>query len=617
MVALVNRLPPAAGYAVRGLVIGSALVLGALLGLFDSGERWGLTKLFALRGPVAPSNPILIISIAEDSFDELDLAWPWPRALHAELLDRIRQGHPAAVGFDIVFPEPSARGPEDDRVFAEAVGRGGKVVVAAALTTIHETTYTKEDLNAPITLIRERAAGVGFANFVLDDDAFVRSAAISRRFQGQEAPSLALALARVSHKDGFVAPASLAVPFLINYRGGPRTFHTVPYYRVLHGEVNPEMFAGRFVLVGSTSPILHDMYPTPVAPGGDMAGVEIQANVLDNLLAGDPLTRASRVLAVGSALIAGLLAVWLTNTLSPLRALGGTVGIMLAYSAVVFAAFVWDGRVLDMMTVPLTLVVGYGATVIENFLRQQQQRAMLMQLFSKHVSPEIADTIWQQREDFLAGGRLRSQKTTATVFFSDLKNFTTISEKMDTQALMDWINDYMEIMAQLIMKHGGVVDDYYGDAIKANFGVPFSRTTSEKVAEDAAKAVECALAMGAELRRLNEMWRMQGLPPVGMRIGVYTGEVVAGCIGSSQRLKFTTIGDTVNTASRLESFEKDMDQDDLQTNPCRILIGESTALLLGEKFLMEPVGALTLKGKQKRLMVYRVQGAVHDKPSSS
>ncbi len=614
--ALLKQLPPLVGQAMRGLLVGCVVLLCAFMGLLEPGERWGLNQLFALRGASLPQTPVVIVSIAEDSFDELNLAWPWPRALHGELLDRISQGHPAAVGFDILFPEPSARGPEDDRALAEAVERASPVVLAAALTTVQEDRYIKEDLNAPTSAIRQQAAGFGFVNLVLDNDAAVRSAEASRRFQGQEIPGFALAVARAAFSQGIASVPSTDAPFLINYRGGPKTFQTIPYYQVLNGEVSPEVFTGKIVLIGATSPVLHDVYPTPVSPSGEMPGVEIQANVLDNLLAGDPLTRAPRALAVLCALLAGVTAVWLTNWLRPLAGLGANIGIGLAYGGVVAALFLWDRRVMELLPVPLALLAGYGATVIENFIREQQQRALLMQLFSKHVSPEIADTIWQQREDFLEGGRLRSQKATATVLFSDLKDFTPVAEQLDAQALMGWLNDYMDLMAQVVMKHGGVVDDYYGDAIKANFGVPFAQASAEGIARDATSAVECALAMGAELRRLNGIWSSQGLPSVGMRIGIYTGDVVAGCVGSAQRMKFTTVGHTVNTASHLESFEKELGQDDLAHNPCRILIGESTAELLGGKFWMDRVGTLSLKGKSNSVMVYRVRGAIKDRLSA-
>jgi class 3 adenylate cyclase len=258
----------------------------------------------------------------------------------------------------------------------------------------------------------------------------------------------------------------------------------------------------------------------------------------------------------------------------------------------------------------LTTVSAMTSTSIEQ-AREQGQRAVLMKLFEKHVSPEVAEAVWNQRELFLEGGRPKSQKLIVTVLFTDLKGFSTVSEKMDPQGLMDWLNAYMDKMAKIVMDHGGVVDDYFGDAIKSNFGVPLPRTTEAQIRQDAVNAVSCALAMEQEMRQLNLGMRAQDLPTLCMRVGIYTGPVVAGSLGSADRLKYTTIGDAVNTASRLESFDKDLVLPHLETSPCRILIGESTLRYLDNQFETQPVGELSLKGKDEKIRAYCVIGSAN------
>jgi adenylate cyclase len=592
----------------RGALIGLATLLASTFGLFTTLDLRAVDLLFALRGVEQPQAPIVIVSIGEDSFDELNLAWPWPRSLHAELLDRLKVGHPAAIGFDIAFPEPSARGSADDRTFAEAIGRAGNVILAAALTTIEEASYAKVDLNPPIPVLRERAAGYGLVNFLVDDDAFVRTAEIEHNHQGQRLPSFALALAHVAAQAGVQRAPTPGHDVLINFRGGPKSYPTIPYYQILRGEVRPEIFTGKIVLVGATSPVLHDLFPTPFAARGDMPGVEIQANFLETLLRGIPIRRAPGGVGIILTLAAAIAAVWLTLRYRPVLALA-LVGVFAAgFLTLAYGLFAGSRLVVPVLLVPTALLFGFGATLLESFILEQRQRTMLMQLFSRHVSPEVADAIWAQRDAFLAGGRLSSQKLVATVLFTDLKGFTGISERMDTHALMDWINGYMEVMAKLVTQYGGVVDDYFGDAIKANFGVPFARASEAERARDAVNAVECALAMGKELQRLNAQWQAQSLPAVAMRIGICTGEVVAGCVGSAERLKFTTIGDTVNTASRLESYEKDLEGPDPRQSPCRILVAETTQAYLGNRFWTQRAGSLQLKGKERPLTVYRVFG---------
>ncbi len=599
---------PATKALTRGVLIAVATLLASALGLFAILELKAVNLLFALRGAEPPQSPIVIVSIGEDSFDELNLAWPWPRKLHAELLDRLNAGHPAAVGFDIAFPEPSAGGPEDDRTFAEAIERGGNVVLAAALTAIEEAAYRKEDINPPIPVLREKAAGFGLVNFLVDDDAFVRAAEIDHSYQGQRFPSFALALAHVAAKVGVQRAPTPGHEVLINFRGGPKSYPTIPYYRILRGEVSPAAFTGKIVLVGATSPVLHDLFPTPFAPRGDMPGVEIQANFLETLLRGIALRRAPAGVTIMLTLAGAIAAVWLTLRYRPVLALLLVGALGIGCLVLTYGLFAGSRLVIAAYPVPTALLLGFGATLLENFILEKRQRTMLMQLFSRHVSPEVAGAIWAQRDAFLSGGRLSSQKLVATVLFTDLKGFTGISERMDTHALMDWINDYMEVMAKLVMRYGGVVDDYFGDAIKANFGVPFARTSEAERAQDAVNAVECALAMGKELQRLNAQWQAQGLPAVAMRIGICTGEVVAGCVGSAERLKFTTIGDTVNTAARLESYEKDLEGPDPRQSPCRILIAETTQVCLSDRFWTQRAGSLQLKGKERPLTVYRVFG---------
>lgn len=246
-----------------------------------------------------------------------------------------------------------------------------------------------------------------------------------------------------------------------------------------------------------------------------------------------------------------------------------------------------------------------------NSYRERKDRAVLMQLFSRHVSPDVAKAIWQDREQFMDGNRPRSQKIIATVLFTDLKGFTSISEKMEPQTLMDWLNEYMEAMAQIVIEHGGVINKYIGDAIMAIFGVPVARESESEISRDAVNAVTCALDMGEKLRTLNRIWIEKRLPSAKMRVGIYTGELIAGSLGSAQRMEYTVIGDTVNIASRLESFDKDstMVGPEGETMLCRIIIGEDTKKHLGENFITRKVGEAALKGKDEKITVYLVTGS--------
>jgi adenylate cyclase len=190
----------------------------------------------------------------------------------------------------------------------------------------------------------------------------------------------------------------------------------------------------------------------------------------------------------------------------------------------------------------------------------------------------------------------------ATVLFTDFRNFSTVSENLQPTEVMEWINDYMQSLAQPIEARGGFINKYMGDAIMAVFGFPMALTADADIKKDAANAVRCALDMRTQLCRLNTEWQKLGRSPVQMRVGIFSGPAVAGCIGSTDRLEFTVMGDTVNTAARLESFDKDYAASDV----CRILIGHSTFELVDGKFATEFVQTIELKGKSRKTSIYRV-----------
>jgi adenylate cyclase len=226
-----------------------------------------------------------------------------------------------------------------------------------------------------------------------------------------------------------------------------------------------------------------------------------------------------------------------------------------------------------------------------------------MRMFSCHLSHEVAETLWEQRDQYLEGGRPRAQELTATVVFTDLKGFTSIAESMDAQALMDWLNEFMAAMTRKVMDQGGVVNKYIGDAIMAVFGVPAPRAGEEEISRDARNAVRCALAMKDELERLNGQWTARGRPVMKMRIGIHTGPLMVGCVGAEERLEYTVIGDTVNIAARLESFDKEFDAESV----CRILISGPTKRRLNGIVATRTVGRALLRGKGEELSIFQVK----------
>src|SRR5262249_51146727 len=188
-------------------------------------------------------------------------------------------------------------------------------------------------------------------------------------------------------------------------------------------------------------------------------------------------------------------------------------------------------------------------------------------------SKELAESVWENRDAFMDGQHPVAQKLVVTCLFTDLKGFSTISEKMDPDRLFEWLSGYLGEMTHVVQKSDAVLKQFAGDGVLAFFGVPIARKTFEEQSRDAIAAVSCALEMGQRLVELNKEWEKAGLPVVSMRAGIYTGQVAAGSIGNDDRFEYSVIGDAVNTASRLESYDKSLSDPDQLPNRCRILIG--------------------------------------------
>src|SRR2546430_16949834 len=310
--------------------MGAAVVTVALVhtGVLEPLETWALDRLFEFRGARQPSAPIVIVTIDEASNTELHTQWPFPRAMHGALLDRISAGGPLAVGVDPTSDRPSSRGLKDARALSAAVARAGNVVLAAAPTVDPQTlqqqgiSLKRIDENPPLPTIRQGAADVGSVNVFYDADGLIRRVPLRVGVGERTLPGFDAALHRIAARAGLVvAPLPAAAEVLINFRGGPRTFPWLPYYPVLRGEIRPEAFQGKIVLVGQASKALQDFHPTPFAGLDGMTGVEIHANALDTLVSGDAIREIPRRVATLVAVVTPLLGSALVRRLPAPRAL--------------------------------------------------------------------------------------------------------------------------------------------------------------------------------------------------------------------------------------------------------------------------------------------------------
>jgi adenylate cyclase len=391
-------------------------------------------------------------------------------------------------------------------------------------------------------------------------------------------------------------------------------FDTLRLADVLSDAGAPTRLRDRVVIVGTNSESVRDVVTTPV--GGRIPGMELHARAVDQLLRyarGEATPRwviadAHEALLV---LVASLLGCALGRGV-PGRPVLSAPTLLFALAAGVAALWLagWlafaSGGWIPMAAPGLAWVTSVGVVTTWVSSRERAERTQLMQLFARAVSSEVAEEIWRHRGEFFADGRPRAKRLTATVLFVDLRGYTAQAEKMEPERLMEWSNEFLERMAERVDAFGGVVDDYFGDGLKANFGVPIARTTPEGVAEDAGRALACATAMAESVAALNADYRARGLPACEVKIGIHTGPVVAVFIGAADRLKYTVVGDVVVTAQRLESTSAV--PHDFEAAPCRVLLSEATRDLLPDDLPLDAVGEVPLEGRGAPVRAFRLRG---------
>jgi adenylate cyclase len=406
----------------------------------------------------------------------------------------------------------------------------------------------------------------------------------------------------------YVGAATGEFQILLDFKC-PDRFARYSVSKALSGDIPPGSLRDKIVLIGMNSPSVLDERVTPFRR--NHLGVEVQALAVNQLLR--HALEGERPLQFWNdwqedawvllwCLVGGAVGY---RVHSPWRFGPESLACLFALCGIAWLAF-WNG-----WWIPLAApAVAYApaALLVTSYVafHQRSMRSVLMKLYSRHVSKEIAESIWENRESFLEGQRPLAQKLVVTVLFTDLKGFSTLSEQMEPARLYIWLNGYLGAMAQQIQNHGGVLKQFTGDGVLALFGVPVPHTTLVQQASDATAAVKCALAMGRRLVVLGREWKNAGLPGVSMRAGIYTGEVAAGSVGSDDRFEYAVIGDVVNTASRLESYDKTLADPDLLPNRCRILIGAPTHELLDGRFESKEIGLLEVKGKVNKVPVFHI-----------
>ncbi len=573
-----------------GMLIFILLALTSFSRLGQLVENSWLDLLFTWRSPQS-SPELLIVGIDEPSFQELGQPWPWPRRLHAALSRRLQAAGARLIVFDVVFADSTD--PEDDDALALAMRQAGSVILAEDLDIVKSPEFSREILVEPAKPLRQSALALGLAKVQPDPDGVVRH--FQTQVRGRD--TLALAAAR-AFRPGLQVPACLTG--LINYTGPTHSLETVSYYQVLDQEhpLPTARLRGRIILVGrilgaSPSPLARsDTFYTPFySRGGQVSsGVELQGEIIHTLLSGQWGREVPIAGRLALYLAALLLASYGLARLRPFPGLAVLLGLALAVLGLAAGLMVWG----DLWVPPVLLAGGfglvYGGNLLDQYLVEARERRWLRQAFGRYLAPAVVAEILAHPEHLKLGG----EEVEGTVLFADLAGFTTLSENMAPQDLIQLLNEYFSPLTQIIQAHQGTLDKYIGDAILAFWGAPLP------VSDHAVRACQAVLAMQAAMRNLQEAWQDRGLPLLQTRIGLHSGHLVAGNVGSRDRFDYTVLGDTVNLASRLEAVNK--------VYGTRVLLSEACRHLVADHFLVRELDLVQVYGRQQPVAIYELLG---------
>lgn len=628
----------------------TAKALGVALTLLVAGSYvWKLPllehlelKTYDMRLKSLPPEPPRNVTIA--AIDERSLAeigrWPWSRVTLARLVDRLREARARVIVFDVFFPERES--PKADARLAGAIAAAQRVVLSTvflfdreearhlgaarleearramapnAIAAVRQSGGAGGDFPMPapqailvnIPELQRGAAYAGHINILPDpDDGTVRRVPLVYRYDDGYFPSSDLQAARAFLGGDLIlhtAPYGIVgiqigdryVPtdeegnLLVRYRGRAGTFDAVSIADILDGRADAALLRDRIVLIGSTAQGIGDLRVTPFSPV--FPGVELRANVIQNLLEGEVLQRPGWLAAVDVAamIVIGLVLTFVLPRLGVPAGASLASGILVAYLLAANQVFQAEGLWLNVVYPSILIALLFASATLVRYFSTESEKRHLKIAFQHYVPPAVVDEIVADTSKLRLGG----EKRDLTVLFSDIRGFTSMSEALSPEDLVKFLNVYFTEMTHQVFAHKGSLDKYIGDAIMAVFGAPVAEP------EHARLACRAALDMVKALDGLQARWRRDGLPAIGIGIGINTGPMIVGNMGSVSRFNYTVVGDAVNLASRIESLNK--------TYGTNILVSESTYVKVRDEFpRAREIDRIRVRGRSQVVGIYEL-----------
>lgn len=646
----------------KPLVAGGMAVVVWLIGWFAvstpplrSLELNLMDLLFELRGPKDISDsPVVLVAISEQSAFELDEKWPWPTHLYARLIHNLNRAGVKAIGLDVIFDKTDIYDPRNDSLFAEAMATYGNVVLAGNVLADVQRSFDQvgtvrvesRQLVQPNRLFQESNPNPwGYVEVERDRDGFLRRYGLPKQHMDTEVLPFGVELLRVAYDiprdqikdDGDVfqvgewrIPKFSPRSFKIHYAGPRSSFPEFNFSDVVDDEgfttasedeefqinafddpdfglLYQEVFRDKIVIVGATMPELQDFFATPYAPSGNMPGYETHANAIQTILEGTTYQRLNNNWLLVLSLISTSVLITLAMMVGALWALVAFTIFtgMVGYAA--YVAFLNHLLVIEVTPFLVPGMIGFIGAVSVTYFIEQREKSRIRNMFGAYVSPELVTKMVESREEPKLGGEMSD----ITAFFSDIQNFSTFSEQLSPDRLVNLMNEYLTSMTDIVMEEGGTLDKYIGDAIVAFWGAPMP------VEDHAYRACVASQRMMRRQKELQAKWRQEGDWPdivYGMqtRMGMNSGRVITGNMGSARRFNYTMMGDNVNLAARCESGAK--------SYGIYTMVSEETrrqAERFGNDLLFRTLDKIVVKGRSQPVVVCEVMGFKADLPPTA
>jgi len=621
------------------------MLLGIYLYLYPSKTIIGLDnkirdEFFLIRGPIKTTGNVAIVDIDEKSLTKLG-QWPWSRDVMAKILMNLTKAGAGIIGLDIFFPEIDTKSPayfvkkyhlniknviDTDKVFANAIYNSPTIlgylfnfennltknVLPNVPAIFIQRNYKNEFLlNAKgyisnIKELQDAAYSGGFVNMIPDIDGVVRYVPLVIKYNGMVYPALSFEMFRIAtgirkvfinYSDAGVDSIQLGklkIPtdrfgrIFVNYRGDKKSFPYISASDIYYGTFDKNLVKGKFILIGTSAAGLFDLRVTPY--NNVYPGVEVHANIIDNLLKGDFLLKPdfSEVLnisvIVGEVLLISLLFYFLNAVFSLLIITILTVGYLYAGYYILFH----QGYIIN---IAVPLIVGIILSLVltsVNYFIESKKSKKLKKAFAKKVSPKVMEELLKAEENIL-----EPKDKEISIFFSDIRSFTTLSERLgDPKNVIEMLNIYMTPMVDIIIENQGTIDKFIGDAIMAYWNAPAD------VKNHADKAVTSAILQQKKLIDVNKTIKEKFGIEIRVGMGINTNVATVGEMGSIGRADYTIIGDSVNLASRLEGLTK--------AYKAKIIISEYTKEKLTEKYIIRELDLVRVKGKHEPVKIFEV-----------